>query len=90
MKLGRKPLINVVHGITVTAHYPKSDTKMYGDYYDISINVACGDKMLSAEYGDQYHDKGWEKAEGFIDAFKLIFGDKLPVLKLRAADREDY
>ena len=79
-----------VNGATVTMHYPKSDKDMYGDYYDVTINVACGDTMLHMEYGDAYHDKGWEKAQGFVDALKLLYGDKFPVLELRAADRKDY
>ena len=79
-----------VRGVTVTVHYPKSDKRMDGDYYDVTINVACGDAMLHMDYGDSYHDKGWAKAEGFVDALKLLYGDKLPVLQLRAADREDY
>ena len=79
-----------IRGATVTAHYPKSDKEMYGDYYDVTINVACGDMMLHMEYGDAYHDKGWEKAQGFVDALKLLYGSKFPVLQLRAADREDY
>ena len=79
-----------IHGVTVTTHYPKSDKEMWGDYYDITINVACGDVMLHMDYGDSYHDKGYAKAEGFVDALKLLYGDKIPVLNLRAADRDDY
>lgn len=78
-----------IRGVTVTMHYPKSDKEMWGDYYDVTINIACGDKMFHMDYGDAYHDKGWEKSLGFLDALKVLYGDKIPILQLRAADRED-
>lgn len=80
----------LTNGATVTTHFPKSDKDMYGDYYDVTINAYINGKMYSAQYGDSYHDKGWEKAEGFVDALKMLYGPKFPVLKLRSADREDY
>ena len=79
-----------VNGATVTIHYPKSDKNMDGDYYDVTINFYAGDLMFHQEYGDYYHDKGVDKSDGFIDALKLLYGDKLPIMRLRAADREDY
>lgn len=79
-----------IKGITITTHYPKTDQEMWGDYYDVTIHVACGDMLFHMDYGDSYHDKGMEKAEGFVDAIKLLYGDKIPILRLRAADREEY
>jgi hypothetical protein len=76
-------------GATMTIHYPKSDKNMEGDYYDVTINVYLGDEMLHMDYGDYYHDKGTDKAQGFLDALTAIYGSKFPILRLRAADRED-
>lgn len=80
-----------IKGATVTMHYPKSDKDFYGDYSDVTINVYGGkDKSWHMDYGDSYHDKGWEKSQGFVDCLKVIFRSKLPILFLRQADREDY
>ena len=77
-------------GVTVTTHYPKSDKQMYGDYYTVSIRVTRGKMTYAMEYGDHYHDKGQAKAEGFVDALKILFGSKFPVIRHRVADQEDY
>ena len=78
-------------GVTVTTHYPKSDPEMWGDYYDVDIYISAPDgREYGMQYGDHYHNRGIDKAEGFVDALKTLYGDKLPVLKVRLADREDY
>lgn len=79
-----------IRGVTVTIHYPKSDKEMWGDYYGVTIDIACGDKRFHMAYGDSYHDKGLEKAKGFVDALKTLYGDKIPFLELRAADIDDF
>ena len=78
-----------VTGVTVTTHYPQSDKEMDGDYYDVGIDFHRGNDVFYQEYGDSYLDKGREKAEGFVDALKCLYGHKLPVLKIQVADRED-
>lgn len=77
-------------GATVTTHWPKSDPDMFGDYYDVDIHISAPDgREYGIQYGDSYHDKGWEKADGFVDALKILYGNKLPILKIKIADRED-
>lgn len=76
-------------GITVTTHYPKTDPKMQSDYYDITIDVRGKGWDGAMQYGDYYHDKGYEKAEGYLDAMQLVYGTRFPILKIRIADREE-
>ena len=56
--------------ITVRMHYSVEDPECGSDYYSIEILDAAG-KVLQS-YGDAYHDKGWEKAEGFLDAMRAF------------------
>jgi hypothetical protein len=80
-----------IKGITVTTHFPKSDPKCYGDYYDVDIVVRADEKLeFGMQYGDHYHDKGHDKAAGFVDAIHTLFGSKVPVIKRNIADREDF
>lgn len=78
-----------IDGITITTHYPDNDPEMFGDYYDITIDIRAGNMEYHMDYGDYYHDKGSDKAEAFVDAIKLLYGDKVPVLHFDAADRKD-
>ena len=80
----------MANGITVTTHYQKSDTECGSDYCDVHIDVTVKDKRYHMDYGDAYHDKGHEKAEGFVDALKIVFGSKFPVIRVDVADREDW
>jgi hypothetical protein len=50
-------------------HYSKTDVYFGGDYREIEIFMN-GD--LVASYGDHYHDKGREKADGFYDAISIV------------------
>ena len=77
-------------GVTVTTHYPKSDKNKDGDYYDVTVDATVLEQQYHWEYGDSYHDKGREKAEGVVDALKTIYGKKFITLKISVADREDY
>jgi hypothetical protein len=38
----------------------------------VSITID-GDEMV--RYGDQYHDKGRDKAEGFVDGLTCAYGE---------------
>lgn len=84
-----KPLTGELKGITIETHYPNTDPECISDYYDIVINIRGKGWDGRMEYGDYYHDRGSDKAEGFIDAMKLVYGDKFPVLRIDLADRED-
>lgn len=50
-------------------HYSKDDEECQGEYWQIDI---FKDGILIVTYGDHYHDKGREKAEGFYDAISKV------------------
>lgn len=83
-----------IKGITVTTHFQKRDTTFQYDYYSIDVRVRAIEKGTDREfafsYGDQYHDKGQDKAQGVIDAIQTLHGPQIPVLRVNAADIEDY
>jgi len=79
----------MANGVTMVVHYPKSDREMWGDYYDVTIDVTLDTKTYHQEYGDHYHEKGVSKAEGFVDALRLIYGSKFPAIRYNVADRDD-
>lgn len=58
--------------VEIVAHYVKNDEGMEGDYAAISVAV---NGVKAAEYGDDYHDKGAEKVEGFVDALNFVYGE---------------
>jgi len=58
--------------IKIINHYGTDDPEFEGDYYQIEIFI--NDELIQT-YGDYYHDKGWEKAEGFMDGIKAITDD---------------
>ena len=45
-----------------------------GDYREVSITID-GTEMV--RYGDHYHDKGRDKAEGFVDGLTCAYGEIL-------------
>lgn len=63
--------------------YGDDDPECGGDYYEVIIKH--DDKILVV-YGDYYHDKGWDKADGFIDGLKVTY----PNLKVLTEERADY
>jgi hypothetical protein len=50
------------------------DEDCSGDYCGVEIYQ---DKNLIQTYGDYYHDKGYEKMEGFFDALSWIQGQEV-------------
>lgn len=48
---------------------PKSGFGVNGDY--VMYRIFINDK-LEITYGDHYHEKGQEKADGFVDAINSI------------------
>lgn len=80
-----------IKGITLTTHYPKNDPKFEGDYDSIDILVRASDGWeFAIQYGDYYHDKGYEKAQGFVDAVQTILGPRIPLIRRNVADVEGY
>lgn len=66
-------------------HYSKGDPSCYGDYYDIELLSETG--MVIVEYAD-YHNRGQEKMEGFIEGVEWVLGEKVTIEKKNIADRE--
>ena len=52
-------------------HYDKDDKEFVYDYH--SIDLLVDDKKV-VSYGDYCHDSGREKAIGFVDALKFVYG----------------
>lgn len=50
------------------------DPDCSSDYYGVEI---LQDGKIIQEYGDAYHDSGYEKMEGFFDALSWIHGKKI-------------
>lgn len=53
--------------IEIRSRFLADDPELKGDYAAIEIYV---DGALVQSYGDYYHDKGHEKAEGFIGGWQ--------------------
>lgn len=79
--------------LVVTYYYKDEDDKgpdedyMNGDYSWIEIRDS--NDALLADYGDCYHDKGYEKMEGFIDGFTILFSKK-PKVEYKKAISSEY
>ena len=56
----------------IYSEYPSEDD-IGGDEWGIQVEL---DGKIVAEYGDYYHDKGSEKAIGFIDGVAYTMGWK--------------
>ena len=63
-----------------------SEADFGGDY--TSVEVAFDGKTV-AEYGDYYHDKGSDKAEGFVQGVAFALGAQLTPEKCRDVVRKD-
>lgn len=73
--------------IQVITHYCIEDTEYDGDYVGVSIVKIDekGNKVLVHSYGDNHHDKGQEKVEGFLDAMRY-FNIEFELEEINAAD----
>lgn len=74
--------LNVI--VIVTMHYATNDPEFTSDYCAIDIKI---DGITLAEYGDSYHDRGRDKAEGFVDALKIFHPD-WQIQHVKVADYE--
>lgn len=52
--------------LKIVEHFDLEYTEIGGDYSHVTIEL---DSEVLAEYGDDYHDKGLEKAEGFVQGW---------------------
>lgn len=70
--------------IEVVTHYFEDDPNFYGDYAFITIEE---DGKVVKTFGDYYHDKGKEKAEGFIAGLEYS-GVEFDITYKKIADNE--
>lgn len=54
--------------VEIITHYTLDDWKFEHDYVSVEVFLS-GVKLR--EYGDSYHDKGWEKANAFVDGLQF-------------------
>ena len=55
----------------IVLHFDKEDYSCEGEYFEVDVVV---DGKLIQKYGDDYHDRGYEKAEGFISGLQFAKG----------------
>lgn len=70
--------------LTVITHYAKG--RLGGDYYDVEIVLESTGEVI-AQFGDHYHDKGLEKAEGFIEGVAWARGGTVIRANKKVDDR---
>lgn len=61
--------IEEIKQIDIIEHFAVDDPDCIGDYCSVEIRI---NNESVIEYDDDYHDKGQEKAQGFIDALKYL------------------
>jgi len=57
--------------LTVITYYHPDDKEFMGDYHSIEILDSTG--VVVMNYGDHYHDKGSERAQGFIEGILWVY-----------------
>ncbi len=57
--------------LKIVTHYFEEDSQFHGDYAGVEV-LLDGAKLV--EYGDAYHDRGLDKAQGFVDAVVSLLG----------------
>jgi hypothetical protein len=75
-------MVGPVKTITRITRYGDDDPEGDCDYYEIILKA--GKKTL-ATFGDSYHDRGWERADGFIQGLRVVYPD-LKVVEKRGED----
>lgn len=60
-----------MYTIQIIQHFYVADEQCGGDYYSVTIEVN-GEQIM--EFGDYYHDKGEESANGWVGGFIYAMG----------------
>jgi len=71
----------------VITHYHIKDKDFDREYYDIEIIDLNTNKIIKT-FGNEYHDKGEDKTETFLEAIKTVTGKNISVEYFNIADRE--
>ncbi len=70
--------------IEVITRYADEDPQCLSDYCEVQVWVNGEQRAC---YGDAYHEKGRERAQGFVDGVLAVLGpDSVSVEQLRRAD----
>lgn len=69
-----------MYNLVIVRHFNKEEPDMYD-----KVTVEMDGEVLH-EFGDYYHDKGYEKANAYIAAFYDLFGTD--EVRVRDEDRE--
>ena len=72
--------------LTRVIHYSVDDEECNGDYYSVELKDSNGRTV--ARWGDDYHDKGLDKAEGFIQGVEYVTRTKVKLTEQERADDE--
>lgn len=72
--------------ITQVVHYSTEDRDFVRDYFDVELFQAG---QIIASFGDHYHDKGLDRAAGFILGVEWATGAVVQLILKNVADRED-
>lgn len=68
-------------------HYSVEDKEHITDYYDIELWDPYLERVI-ATWGDEYHDNGAYKLEGFIQGVEWMNGHKVELEREDVADRD--
>jgi hypothetical protein len=68
--------------LEIITHYCADDVDCSGDYCMITIKL---NDIEVTTFGDHYHDKGWDKTEGFIAAAKQ-FNPNIDIIHTKISD----
>ena len=73
--------------ITRIRHFSKEDDpECNGDYHGVTLEW---NGEVIASYGDHYHDKGYEKSEGFVDGVRWAFRKFISVKDIIEIDEKN-
>ena len=59
--------------VQMVMHFGVEDKDCGGEYFEVTVVV---DDTVVITYGDDYHEKGEDKALGFIDALRHTAGEE--------------
>jgi major membrane immunogen (membrane-anchored lipoprotein) len=76
-----------MHKFKIITHFLEEDEYCTGDYCSVTIEDQKGNIVKS--YGDYYHDKGREKAEGFIEGVKFALQENVELEYISINDSEE-
>lgn len=77
-----KPKPETIKAIVQTFHYTEDDPECIGDYHSVELVIQTTKTTYRFKWGDDYHDKGADKADGVLTAFQELLGFKPTIFRL--------